>query len=190
MPMRSLLFKVLLPFAVTLAVGMALVVFIHHRQQGQQPTNINANSQRATPQPSPALALPEIHVLSTNLIEENMKYAGAGHTWQDLKVLAPSGVLYTKATRKDYKQGVLQVSVLFNANGEITEIKPLTKRTDCGDCLSPSNNVVFIKPDDPSSRPYVEAATETVKQIKFIPCQSDGKPVATHGFVEFVFRLD
>ena len=189
--MRSFLFKVLLPFAVTLAVGMALVALIRHRQQGQQPaTNTNANGQRTTPQPSPALALPEIHVLSTNSIDENVKYAGKGHTWQDLQVLAPSGVLHTKATRKDYKQGVLQVSVLFSENSEIAEIKPLTKRTDCGDCLSPSANVVFIKPDDPASHPYIEAATEAVKQIKFIPCQSDGKPVATHGLVECVFRLD
>src|SRR5205085_9618259 len=187
--MRSFLFKVLLPFVVTLAVGMALVVLIRHRQQGQQRApNTNANGQRATAAPSPALALPEIHVLSTNLIDENMKYAGVGHTWQDLKVLTPAGVLYTKATRKDYKQGVLQVNVLFGANGEITEIKPLTKRTDCGDCLSLGNNIVFIKPDDPASHPYIEAATEAVKQINFIPCQSDGKPVPTHGFIECVFR--
>jgi hypothetical protein len=124
------------------------------------------------------------------LIDENIKYAGHGHTWQDLQVLAPTGVLHTKATRKDYKQGVLQLSVLFGEHGEISEIKPLTKRTDCGDCLPLGNNIVFIKPDDPAARPYVEAATQAVKQIKFIPCQSDGKPVSTHGFVECVFRMD
>jgi hypothetical protein len=55
--MRSFLFKVLLPFAVTLAVGMALVVLIRHRQQAQQPaTNPNANRQQATPQNPPGLA--------------------------------------------------------------------------------------------------------------------------------------
>src|SRR2546421_4025141 len=165
--MRSFLFKVLLPFAVTLAVGMALVVFIRQRQQAQQPaTSTNANSQRATPQPSPALALPEVHVLSPMLMSEVLEFERRGGGYEGARVISPPGPHYAAVKPKDYKQGVLQLNFLFGADGTISEITPLAKPQDCSISLH-SPNVGPIDPPDPRWSVQVKAATEAVQRIKF-----------------------
>src|SRR5881275_185871 len=107
--MRSLLLKGLLPFALTLVVGMALVVFIRHRQQAQQMRNANANSQRATPAPSPVLALPEVHVLSPMLMSEVREFELRGGNYVGARVISPPGPHFAAVKPKDYKQGVLQL---------------------------------------------------------------------------------
>ncbi|MGA9994608.1 MAG: hypothetical protein WBP93_04290 [Pyrinomonadaceae bacterium] len=130
--------------------------------------------------------LPEMHVLSTNLIDENIAYQ-AGGKFEDVKILYPEGVLYTKASVKKYRQCVMQLSFKFDADGAISEITPLSKRVMCGDCLPVGGNVVWIDPNSPDAGKLREAAVKAVEQIKFTPFRSGGKPVPVHGFVEAVF---
>lgn|GEM_PF-2991057 len=188
--MRYLL-KSFLPFVLALLAGVALVYFLRERKAHTQPA-APPNAQRVEYGVLGGdLAAPaELHVLSTNLIDENVKYAGAGHVWKDLQVLSPPGVLYTAAKPQRYRQGVLQLRALFNADGTVTEIEPLAKRAVCGTCLPKGERVTEIDLNAPESRPRVAAAVLAVRQIKFVPCQSDGRPVPTHGLIECVFRLD
>ena len=191
--MGSFLLKRVLPFALALLVGVGLVYVIRTQRQRAREANRPApiSARPAAPElAQPTRPLPEIHILSTNLIEENIRYTSENRAWQDLQVLDPPGVLYTKAARKSYKQGVMQVSVLFGADGAIAEIEPKRKRDDCGACLPTTGNVVEIDPAAEQARAYVAAACAAVKQIKFVPCKSAGQPVPTHGLIECVFRLD
>ncbi|HVS21717.1 MAG TPA: hypothetical protein VHD88_07700 [Pyrinomonadaceae bacterium] len=148
-------------------------------------------------------------MLSTNMIDENVMYADGGRRKNaDVRILFPPNSQYTQAVARPGKQGVLQLRVKFEADGSISEITPLAKRSICDICLLPDNEAKVISPDlpktrkrdgievvgidptSPQSRELVEAAAEAVKQINFIPFQSEGKPVPTHGLVECVFRLD
>jgi hypothetical protein len=151
----------------------------------------------------------ELHVLSTMMMDENvMNLAGGRKKESDVKILLPPNSQYTQAVAKPGKQGVLQLSVKFEADGSISEITPLATRNICSICLLPDDEakaispdlpktrkrdgieVVGIDPTLPQSRDLVEAAVEAVKQISFIPFQGEGRPMATHGLVECVFRLD
>ena len=193
--MSAFLLKRMLPFVLTLLVGAGLVYVLRQRRQqarlrAEAPTVTTTRTVVSTPTP-PTRPLPEIHILSTNLVEENIKYTPPNRAWHDLQVLYPPGVLYTKGERKPYRQGVMQVNVLFGADGEISEIEPRRKRVDCSPlCLPATGNVVEIDPTAEQSQEYVAAARAAVKQIKFVPFTSDGQFVPTHGLIECVFRLD
>ena len=189
--MRAYMLKGILPFALTLLVGVVLVQWLRHHRQSAQPPAAPPTAQKVEYVASLDLtARPELHVLSTNLVEENVRYTRDGRAWTDLQVLEPPGVLYTKAERKSYRQGVMQVRVLFGADGTVSQIEPLRKRDDCGACLPAQGNVSEIDPTAEQSRAYVAAATAAVRQIKFVPCKSAGQFVPTHGLIECVFRLD
>jgi hypothetical protein len=143
------------------------------------------------------------------MIDENIMYADGGQRQNaDVKILSPPNSQYTQAVAKPGKQSVLQLSVKFDADGSISEIMPLTRRSLCSICLLPDDEAKAISPDlpktrqrdgievigidptAPQSRELVEAAIAGVKQINFIPFQSGGKPVPTHGLVECVFSLN
>jgi len=128
------------------------------------------------------------------MMDENVTYAANG----DVKILLPPNSQYTQAVAKRGKQAVLQLSVKFEADRSISDITPLAERSLCSICLLPDEEakaispdlpktrkrdgieVVGIDPTLPQSRDLVEAAVEAVKQIRFIPCQSEGRPMASH----------
>jgi hypothetical protein len=191
--------------AFALAVSFLLwgiVSKLRSRGLTKPPAPVEAKSNRRTP-------VGELHVLSTMMKDENvMNLAGEIKKESDVKILLPPNSQYTQAVAKPGKQAVLQLSVKFEADGSISDITPLAIRSVCSICLLPDDEakaispdlpktrkrdgieVVGIDPTLPQSRDLVEAAVEAVKQISFIPFQSEGRPMATHGLVECVFRLD
>ena len=204
--------KVVIPFALAAAVavlagGVGLIVrFPRPRQTQSRNQNNYAFIESREGHRAP---VPEVHVLSTNMIDENVTYADGGRKQNaDVKILSPPDSQYTQAVARPGKQAVLQLRVKFDADGSISEITPLAERSLCGICLLPDDEakaispelpktrkrdgveVLGIDPTLPQSRDLVHAAVAAVKQINFIPFQSEDKPVPTHGLVECVFRLD
>jgi len=200
--------KLVTPLACALAVAVlaASVVIIKSRRK-QKLARTESSSALIAPREDKRTPAPELHVLSTAIIGEVM-FAGGGQEQADVKILSPPDSQYTQAVAKPGKQGVLQLSLKFEADGSISEIVPLAERSLCGICLLPDDEakaisrdlpktrkrdgieVIGIDPTAPQSRELVEPAVAAVKQITFIPSQSEGKPVPTHGFVECVFRLN
>jgi hypothetical protein len=197
--------------AFALAVSFLLwgiVSKLRSRGPTKPPAPVEAKSNRSR-EDGRRTPVAELHVLSTRMMDENvMNLAGGRKKESDVKILLPPNSQYTQAVAKPGKQAVLQLSVKFEADGSISDITPLAIRSLCGICLLPDDEakaispdlpktrkrdgieVVGIDPTLPQSRDLVEAAVEAVKQISFIPFQSEGRPMATHGLVECVFRLD
>jgi len=70
----------------------------------------------------------ELHVLSTNMNDENVMYVDGGRKkTADVKILFPPNSQYTQAVARPGKQGVLQLSVKFEADGTVSEITPLAR---------------------------------------------------------------
>jgi hypothetical protein len=204
--------KVVMPVALAVAVAVLAgsVVLIVRFPRSKRTPSRNQNHYAFSESPeSYRTPVPELHVLSTNMIDENVMYADGGRKQNaDVKILSPLDSQYTQAVAKPGKQGVLQLRVKFEADGSISDITPLAKRSLCGICLLPDIEAKAISPDlpktrkrdgvevvglDPTlsqSRDLVDAAVAAVKRINFIPFQSEGKAVPTHGLVECVFRLD
>src|SRR5436305_4792202 len=203
--------KLFIPFVLALAAAVlaASVVIIKSHRQRQNSSSTESSSTFSAPREDKRTPAPELHILSTNLIDENVMYADGGRRQSaDVRILSPPDSQYTQAVAKPGKQGVLQLSLKFEADGSISEIAPLAKRSLCGICLLPDDEakvisqdlaktrkrdgieVIGVDPRAPQSRELVDAAVAAVKRISFIPFQSEGKPVPTHGLVECVFRLD
>jgi len=204
--------KVVMPFALAVAVSVLAgsVVLIVRFPRPKQTLSRNQNNYAfSESRESNRTPVPELHVLSTNMIDENVMYADGGRKPSaDVRILSPPDSQYTQAVAKPGKQGVLQLRVKFEADGSISEVSPLAKRSICSICLLPDNEAKLISPDLPKTRKrdgievvgidpampqshdLVDAAVAAVKRINFIPFQSEGKPVPTHGLVECVFRLD
>ena len=194
--MRSCVLKKILPFALTFVAGTALLAL-------PDLITLSVDEPRAEIQTAPfdstgasdarrLSAPPKIHVLSVDLIDENIAYAGGGKAFESVQIIHPPDSQYVPAKVKDYRQGVMQVSLRFGEDGVISEITPLpySRRHDCGICLRPGEKVSYIDPNAPDSSELTRSAVEAVKQIRFIPEQSEGRAVPTHGLVECVFRLD
>lgn len=182
-------FKRVLPFLLALFVGVAMFSVVRHKLQNRLiPNDARELSVMSIATKAPRV-LPNIHVLSVMTMQEVFEFERMGGNYEGAKVISPPGAQYTVAKTKDYKQGVLQVSFLFGPDGVISEIMPLIKRQDCGNCLKGAN-IVEIDPRDPNSSGFKEAAFEAVRRIKFIPGSVGGRSVAMHGLAECVFRLD
>ena len=194
--MFSCLVKRVLPFTLALLVGAGLAAYFTRQRRLEPPATVKPNKmavQMADDPTSPTRDLPAVHVLSVELVTENMLYADGGRKrWSSVLILDPPNSQYVPAKVTGREQGVMQLTLRFGANGEISEISPLprAKRHDCGICLSPVGKVVYLEPNLPQSRELTEAAIEAVRRIRFIPEQSEGVPVPTHGIVECVFHLD
>ncbi len=195
-----------LPFVLAMCIGIATASLFAHWTKQRVWFATHPPAVISVPPSTRQQAQPELYVLSTDLIDENIRHTGGGKTFQNVEILSPVGAQYTPATPKYTKQGVLQLRVKFEADGTISEITPLNKRHLCGRCLLTSedakvftphapqardrgNEVIGIDPNSPQSRELTEAAVKAVKQIKFIPFQSEGRFVSTHGLVECVFPL-
>ena len=201
--MREHLLKRILPFVLALALGSALgVIMSQSRRCALYFTTTHPllrqllQSGCACPRelrPVRALVvqreLPEVRVLSPMLMEEVHMFELSGGGYESPRVISLPGPHFAPPPRRDYRQGVLQLSFYFGADGRVSEIEPPAKPHDCGDCLR-GKNIVQIDPRDPASREYVEAAEEAVRQIKFVPGTLGGQPVGMHGLAECIFRLD
>lgn len=209
--MRAHLLRRVLPFVLTLLVGVASGSLLKHGrrhhdaahpcyggyyQGGGDGSTAHASGVRQELSggslplgKTEQRELPEVHLLSPMLMEEVHVFKLSGGGYEGARVTSPQVSQYTGATPKDYKQGVLQVGFYFGADGTISEIEPLAKPYVCSICLQGAN-VVKIDPRDPQSRAFVEAAEEAVRRIKFEPGTLGGQPVGMHGTVECVFRLD
>ena len=175
----------LLPFALGLLVGGAAVGLVAWRRAG------SAGVERAaSPVQSPSPELPEVRVLSVLTMKETLIAQKAGGELEGARVLYPPGAQYTPAEARDYRRGVMQLTFLFRTDGEIDEVAPLARRTDCGACLLVGGNAAWLDPRDPKTRHFVEAAMAAVREIKFVPSKLDGRPCPTQGFAECEFRLD
>lgn len=191
--MPACFLKRVLPFALALCAGAGLTQLLGFKHPATSRRAAvawmriphSASCEHAAPLPPP-----EIHVLSTDLISENVVYAATGKIFEGVKIVTPAASQFTSAGVRSYSQGVMQLSARFGPDGEVSEITPLGKRFDCGGCLPKGRNVVEINPFAPRSRAQVEAAIAAVKRIEFIPEQSDGVFVPTHALIECVFRLD
>jgi TonB family protein len=75
---------------------------------------------------------------------------------------------YTMEARQNRVEGVVVLSVVFNVNGSITDVR-----------------VVRGLPDG-----LTEKAIEAAKKIRFQPAVKDGTPVSVRGAIEFSFKLD
>src|SRR5438874_4215695 len=204
--------KLVIPFAFAIAAGVlaaSVVIIVKSARQRQDLSRTEGSSTRSASREDKITPVPELHVLSTNMIDENVMYADGGRKQNaDVRILSPPDSQYTRAVAKPGKQGVLQLSLKLEADGSISEIAPLAKRSLCGICLLPDDEakvisqdlaktrkrdgveVIGVDPRTPQSRELVDVAVAAVKRISFIPFQSEGKPVPTHGLVECVFRLD
>ena len=191
--MTAHLIKRALPFTLALVVGVAASSAMR-RERLTHPCNVAPRSAAVEvanvelPAVAPR-ALPEVHVLSPMDMEEVHVFELSGGGYTSARVISPPGPHYEAPPRRNYKQGVLQLSFYFGADGTISEIKPPFKPSDCSICLQ-GRNVTYIDPHDPASREYVEAAEGAVRQIKFVPGTLGGKPVGMHGLAECIFRLD
>jgi hypothetical protein len=191
--MRAHLINRALPFALALVVGVA-AASVTRQERRQHPCNVAPRSAavEVANVELPAVApreLPEVHVLSPMDMEEVRVFELSGGGYESPRIISPPGPHFAPPPRRDYKQGVLQLSFYFGADGTISEIEPPFKPHDCGICLSGAN-VTQIDPRDPRSREFVGAAEEAVRQIKFEPGTLGGQPVGMHGLAECVFRLD
>ena len=74
---------------------------------------------------------------------------------------------YTEEARQNKVQGTVVLSVVFNLNGSITEVK-----------------VVRGLPDG-----LTEKAIEAARKIRFNPAVKNGTPVSVRGQLEFSFNL-
>ncbi len=192
-----------LAFTLAINVGIGLTVLIDFKRL---PTNAVPDikltrvrpaapaARVTTTPPSVRREPPSIHVLSPMLMSEVrvMELLGG---YEGARITAPAGVAYVPATRKDYRQGVLQVNFLFGTDGVIHDIVPVEKRVMCGPCLEGekmvhSEKVIRIDERDPRLGEFVDAAAAALKRIEFIPARVAGHPYPTHGFAECVFRLD
>ena len=187
--MHTYLLKKLLPFTLALLVGgVAFFVVRHERARRAGRTRETAEVSHAVEKAGPR-TLPEVHVLSPMLMDEVLEFERRGGGYENPRVISPPGPHYAAATRKDYKQGVLQLNFLFGADGTISEITPLVKPQDCSICLQ-GVNIAYIDPRDPQSREFVEAAEDAVRRIKFEPGKNGGRSVGMHGLAECIFRLN
>jgi hypothetical protein len=192
-----------LPFAAALAVGVGLTVladFDRLPTTGGPAVEVVESCAPApsawVPAPMPTVHRepPEVHVLSPMLMSEVQMLELLGR-YEAAYVVSPPGAGYTAATRKDYRQGVLQVNFLFGTDGKISDVEPVEKRVMCGLCLEGdrwvhSEKVTHIDKSDPRLREYVDAAAEALGRVEFVPTKVAGRPYPTHGFAECVFRLD
>lgn len=176
--------KRVLPFAIALIVGFALgsLSGLIRQRDARQHEEAVAKTSTAT---DPRL-VPEVYVLSPIMIDECIKFEKTGG-YEGFKVLSPESARNMPAKIRNEKQGVVQFNVQFGADGTISEITPRAKRVDCGDCLPRDKRVIEIDPNAPQSRERIEAAVEAIKRIRFIPFQSAGQYISSHGLVECVF---
>ena len=189
-----------LPFAAALAVGVGLTIFVDFKRlltsggPGVKVTEAQPSAWVPTPLPTVHRELPSVHVLSPMLMSEVQMMELLGE-YEGARVLSPPGVAYVPATRKDYRQGVLQVNFLFGTDGEIHDVTLVERRVMCSICLEGekmvhSEMVVRIDERHPRFSEFMEAAAAALKRIEFIPARVAGHPYPTHGFAECVFRLD
>jgi TonB family protein len=74
---------------------------------------------------------------------------------------------YTEEARKNQTQGVVRISMVLNASGQVQSIR-----------------VINGLPDG-----LTEKALEAARRIKFIPAQKDGRNVSQYATVEYSFRI-
>lgn len=187
--MRGVLQK-LLPFALGVVVGVAVVGLVAWRRAGDAGAERAASPAQQSPPPA-QYELPRVRVLSTMTTDEVLFVQKTGREIEGARVLHPHGAQYARAEARDYRRGVMQLKFLFGADGQIDEVAPMARRTDCSLCLMDADGgVVWLDPRDPRSRAYVEAAVAAIREIKFVPAQVEGRPYPTHGFAECEFRLE
>jgi len=148
--------KVVIPFALAVAVAVlagSVVLIVKSHRLRQNLSRTESSSAFSAPREDKRTPVPELHVLSTNMIDENVMYADGGRRQNaDVKILSPPNSQYTQAVTKPGKQGVLQLRVKFEADGSISEVSPLAKRSICSICLLPDNEARLISPDLPKTR--------------------------------------
>jgi TonB family protein len=83
------------------------------------------------------------------------------------KVLYQEKAKYTEAARQYSVQGTVVVSVVFQADGQLTNLK-IIRALPLG---------------------LAETAIEAAQKIRFSPAMKDGKPVSTRMMIEFTFNL-
>ena len=183
--------KKLLPLALGLVVGGAAVGFVVWRRAGSADAGRAATPPAQAALPPVQYELPRVRVLSMMMMDEVMSVQQTGRRIEEAVILHPPGIQYARAEARDYKRGVMQLRFLFGADGEIDEVAPMARRTDCSPCLMDADpKVVWLDPRDPKARDLVAAAMAAVREIKFVPAKVDGRPYPTHGFAECEFRLE
>jgi protein TonB len=74
---------------------------------------------------------------------------------------------YTEEARKNQTQGVVRISMVLNASGQVQSIRVLSGLPDG----------------------LTEKALEAARRIKFIPAQKDGRNVSQYATIEYSFRI-
>jgi TonB family protein len=86
---------------------------------------------------------------------------------EPLKIIAQPRAGYTEEGRKNNVQGVVRLSVVLSASGQVTNITPV------------------------NSLPYglTEKAIEAARQLQFVPAKKNGQPVSTKKVLEYRFTM-
>ena len=104
---------------------------------------------------------------------------GDGKDFERYKVFPPKDVTqkaritfnqqpqYTEEARKEQTQGIVRVSMVLNASGQVQNVR-----------------VISGLPNG-----LTEKALEAARRIKFIPAQKDGRNVSQYATVEYSFRI-
>jgi TonB family protein len=181
--------KRILPFIVTLIIGVALGSFVnlvrprteisprpfwsvrsHPRQCAYRRRSFTAGSLRSsdTTHVGERRTHTETQVLAPQIFPTDSSMYGRPRESRPMEILFTPAPLYTDAAREAGITGVVSLRVVFNASGQVTEIDPMM------------------------TLPYglTEQAVSAVEQIEFTPATLEGRAVSTHGTVNCVFRLD